>query len=163
MHTHTHRHTLTHNRALSSRETLLFGAHNCLCVCVSRLVQKVLDNEVCHQGDVDFYLSFSLSFSCPSPPSHLDPPHQLTENKGADGGRKGGVGVRERDRNRRKGSLLRLEFPWLPQMQEEQTAQCHCECPVCERKHKYRIHRWEAFPPTHECKITHLAHIMHKL
>lgn len=34
-------------------------------------------------------------------------------------------------------------------MQEERTTQCHCECLVCERKHKYCIHRQEALCQIH--------------
>lgn len=57
-----------------------------------RLAQKVLDNEVCHQGDVDFYLSLSPS---PSPfpvqvPLHIwiSPPADKEQGSGwrEDGG-----------------------------------------------------------------------------
>ncbi len=105
-------------------------------------------------------LFFSLSFSCPSPPYTSGSPHQLTRNKGADGGRKEAwMGRRERDRNGRKGSLSSLGR--LPSMQEDRTAQCHCECPVYERKHRYCTHRQEALP--HTCTFKYIyMHIIGK-
>lgn len=96
-HTNTHtyirrKNTQTLNRALSSRGTSLFGVHNCVYVSVKALSKKVLDNEVCHRG---MWISISLSFLPSLPllflsqsPFTSGSPHQLTRNKGADGGRK---------------------------------------------------------------------------
>lgn len=123
-HTNTHtyirrRNTQTLNRALSSRGTSLFGVHNCLCVCVCKgLVQKGLGQWSLSLGDVDFYLpllpSLPLLFLSQSPFTSGSP-HQLTRNKGADGGRKkawiGGGGGKEKVRNWRKGSVFEPKFP----------------------------------------------------
>lgn len=122
-HTNTHtyirrRNTQTLNRALSSRGTSLFGVHNCLCVCVCKgLVQKGLGQWSLSLGDVDFYLpllpSLPLLFLSQSPFTSGSP-HQLTRNKGADGGRKKawiGGGGKEKVRNWRKGSVFEPKFP----------------------------------------------------
>lgn len=63
---------------------------------------------------MDFSLSLSLPVLFLSKFPFTSGLPQLTMNKGADGGRKGGVDGEVRGRNGRKGkgSLLRLEFPW---------------------------------------------------
>lgn len=127
----TNTHTHTHNQALLSRGTLLFTAHNCLCLCVWRLVQKALDNEVCHQG---MWIPLLLSLSLP-PLFPVQVPLHIWITPTADNEQ--GSGWREEGRFGWGGAVSQSSLGRLPPVQEERAAQCYCKCLVYERKHKY--------------------------